>query len=52
MINMGYLAAEGLLQALSQEGLRKEQSYRIVKLLAQEQTVFLRTFQEKVFGLA
>jgi vacuolar iron transporter family protein len=46
-----YLAAEGLLNALSQEGLKKEQSYRIVKLLAQEEKVFLRTFQEKVFGL-
>jgi VIT1/CCC1 family predicted Fe2+/Mn2+ transporter len=46
-----YLAAEGLLKALSQEGLRKEQSYRIVKVLAQEERVFLKTFQEKVFGL-
>lgn len=46
-----YLAAEGLLQALSQEGLKKEQGYRLVKLLAEEEKVFLRTFQEKVFGL-
>ncbi len=46
-----YLAAEGLLRALNQEGLKREQSYRIVKLLAQEERVFLRTFQEKVFGL-
>lgn len=46
-----YLAAEGLLKALSQEGLKKEQSYRIVKLLSQEERVFLRTLQEKVFGL-
>ncbi len=46
-----YLAAEGLLQALGQEGLKKEQGYRIVKLLAEEEQVFLRTFQEKVFGL-
>lgn len=46
-----YLAAEGLLKALGQEGLKKEQGYRIVKLLAQEEKVFLRTFQEKVFGL-
>lgn len=46
-----YLAAEGLLNALSEEGLRREQSYRIVKVLAEEQGVFLRTFQEKVFGL-
>jgi VIT1/CCC1 family predicted Fe2+/Mn2+ transporter len=49
--NEPYLAAEGLLRALNQEGLQKEQSYRIVKLLTQEEKVFLRTFQEKVFGL-
>jgi vacuolar iron transporter family protein len=46
-----YLAAEGLLKALSQEGLPREQSYSIVKLLLRQQGVFLRTFQEKVFGL-
>lgn len=46
-----YLAAEGLLKALGQEGLKREQGYRIVKLLIQEEKVFLRTFQEKVFGL-
>ena len=34
--NEPYLAAEGLLRALNQEGLQKEQSYRIVKLLTQE----------------
>lgn len=46
-----YLAAEGLLNALGGEGLKKEQSYRLVKLLSEERRVFLRTFQEKVFGL-
>src|SRR6266545_2818832 len=46
-----YLAAEGLLKALGEEGLSKEQSYRMVKVLTQERNVFLRTFQEKVFGL-
>lgn len=46
-----YLAAEGLLKALNQEGLQREQSYSIVKLLLQQQGAFLRTFQEKVFGL-
>jgi vacuolar iron transporter family protein len=40
-----------LLKALSEEGLNKEQGYRMVKLLIQERNVFLRTFQEKVFGL-
>ena len=46
-----YMAAEGLLKALAEEGLSKEQSYRMVKVLSQQQNVFLRTFQEKVFGL-
>jgi VIT1/CCC1 family predicted Fe2+/Mn2+ transporter len=46
-----YLAAEGLLKALNQEGLPREQGYSIVKLLLRQQEVFLRTFQEKVFGL-
>ncbi|HEY7218088.1 MAG TPA: VIT1/CCC1 transporter family protein [Candidatus Binatia bacterium] len=46
-----YIAAEGLLKALGEEGLSKEQSYRMVKLLIQERNVFMRTFQEKVFGL-
>ena len=46
-----YIAAEGLLNALGDEGLTKEQSYRMVKTLLQERNVFLRTFREKVFGL-
>ncbi len=46
-----YMAAEGLLKALAEEGLSKQHSYRLVKVLAQERNVFLRTFQEKVFGL-
>ena len=46
-----YMAAEGLLKALAEEGLSKEQSYRMVKVLSQQENVFLRTFQEKVFGL-
>ena len=46
-----YIAAEGLLKALGEEGLSKEQSYRMVKVLVQERNVFMRTFQEKVFGL-
>jgi vacuolar iron transporter family protein len=46
-----YMAAEGLLRALGEEGLSKEQSYRMVKVLSQQRNVFMRTFQEKVFGL-
>ena len=46
-----YIAAEGLLKALGDEGLSKAQSYRMVKVLLAERNVFMRTFQEKVFGL-
>lgn len=46
-----YIAAEGLLKSLSEEGLSRQQSYGIVKQLLQQEQVFLRTFQEKVFGL-
>jgi VIT1/CCC1 family predicted Fe2+/Mn2+ transporter len=46
-----YLAQEGLLQALHEEGLTRESSYRIVKLLHQQKSVFVTTFQEKVLGL-
>ena len=46
-----YLAKEGLLEALHREGLSREAGYRIVKLLHQEKSVFLATFQEKVLGL-
>jgi VIT1/CCC1 family predicted Fe2+/Mn2+ transporter len=46
-----YLAAEGLLKALGEEGLSRQQSYQMVKVLIQQRNVFLRTFQEKVFGL-
>ncbi len=46
-----YIAAEGLLKSLGEEGLSKEQSYRMVKVLLAERNVFMRTFQEKVFGL-
>ncbi|MBI2870677.1 MAG: VIT1/CCC1 transporter family protein [Candidatus Omnitrophica bacterium] len=44
-------AREGLLEALAGEGLSREAAYRLVKLLAHEKRVFLRTFQEKVLGL-
>jgi vacuolar iron transporter family protein len=46
-----YIAAESLLRVLGGECLSKERSYRLVKVLIQERNVFLRTFQEKVFGL-
>jgi len=46
-----YMAQESLLQALSSEGLSREASYRIVKLLQEQKSVFVTTFQEKVLGL-
>ena len=44
-------AKEGLLEALTHEGLPRHTAYRIVKLMADEKRVFLRTFQEKVLGI-
>jgi vacuolar iron transporter family protein len=46
-----YLAQESLLQALNSEGMSREAAYRIVKLLDQQKSVFVTTFQEKVLGL-
>lgn len=46
-----YVAQEGLLNALKEEGLSRENAYRVVNVLAREKSVFLRTFQEKVLGL-
>jgi vacuolar iron transporter family protein len=46
-----YLAQESLLQALCDEGLSREAAYRMVKVLHEQKSVFVRTFQEKVLGL-
>src|SRR3972149_1429514 len=46
-----YLAQEGLLDALHREGLAREACYRIVKLMHEQKSVFVATFQEKVLGL-
>ena len=47
-----YLASEELLQAMTGEGLSREKAYRIVKLIQDEEEALLKTFQEKVLGLA
>jgi VIT1/CCC1 family predicted Fe2+/Mn2+ transporter len=47
-----YLASEELLEAMVEEGLSREKAYRIVGLLQQGEQSFLKTFQEKVLGLA
>ena len=44
-----YIAAEGLLKALGEEGLSKEQSYRMVKVLLLERNVFSAHFSRKSF---
>lgn len=40
-----------LLEALHQEGLPHESSFRIVKIFGRHKIAFLKTFQEKVMGL-
>ena len=49
--NEPHQAKEGLLDALTHEGLSRPLAYRIVRLMAHEKKVFLRTFQEKVLGI-
>ena len=44
-----YIAAEGLLKALGEEGLSKEQSYRMVKVLLAERNVFHAHLSRKSF---
>ena len=46
-----YLAQEGLLSVLEKEGMGRDMAYRVVKLLREEKSVFIQTFQEKVLGL-
>jgi len=46
-----YHARESLLEALVHEGVSRQIAYRIVRLLAHQKEVFLRTFQEKVLGI-
>jgi len=47
-----YLASEELLVALTEEGLTREQAYRVVTLIQADKQSLLKTFQEKVLGLA
>jgi VIT1/CCC1 family predicted Fe2+/Mn2+ transporter len=46
-----YLASEELLVALTDEGLSREQAYRVVSLIQADKKSLLKTFQEKVLGL-
>jgi VIT1/CCC1 family predicted Fe2+/Mn2+ transporter len=47
-----YLASEELLQTMMAEGLSREKAYGIIKLMQGEGESLLKTFQEKVLGLA
>ena len=47
-----YVAAEGLLNALEQEGLSKEYGYRLVKVLLQERNVSCAPSRKKSLGWA
>ena len=46
-----FLAQEALLQALVAEGLDRPAAYRLVKIISGNQSLLLRTVQEKVLGL-
>lgn len=45
-----YLAQEELLKAFEDEGLKREESYRIVSILRRNHAAFRKTFYEKVMG--
>jgi len=47
-----YVIQESLLGALAREGLSREASYRVVKLLSSSPDVLYSTAEEKIFGLA
>ncbi|MBI4368386.1 MAG: VIT1/CCC1 transporter family protein [Candidatus Omnitrophica bacterium] len=49
--NEPHRAQEGLLEALAEEGLSRENAYRVVRVFAKQKSVFIRTFQEKVLGI-
>ncbi len=46
-----YVAQEELLKAFEDDGLTREEGYRIVSILTRNKTAFRRTFYEKVLGL-
>jgi VIT1/CCC1 family predicted Fe2+/Mn2+ transporter len=46
-----YLAQEELLKAFEEEGLKREEGYRIVSILRRNNVAFRKTFYEKVLGL-
>lgn len=46
-----YLAREALLESLIAEGLDRPSAYRVVKIIARDRDLLLRTVQEKVLGL-
>jgi vacuolar iron transporter family protein len=46
-----YIAQEELLKAFEEEGLKREESYRIVSILRRNSIAFRKTFYEKVMGL-
>ena len=46
-----YLAQEGLLSALCQEGLDRSEAYRMIQILYRRNELFFKTYQEKVLGI-
>jgi vacuolar iron transporter family protein len=47
-----YIVQESLMEALAKEGLTREASYRVVKLLSSAPQALTSTAEEKVYGLA
>jgi vacuolar iron transporter family protein len=47
-----YVAQEELLQAFQEDGLSREDGYRIVSILSRNRSAFRKTFYEKVLGIS
>jgi VIT1/CCC1 family predicted Fe2+/Mn2+ transporter len=51
VVNEPYLIQEGLLDQLGREGLGREASYRVVKLLSTAPQALTKTAEEKIYGI-
>ena len=49
--NQPYIAQEGILESLVQDGLARESAYKVVEKLSEQEKIFRSTFAEKVLGI-
>ena len=49
--NQPYIAQEGILESLVQDGLTRDSAYKVVEKLSEQEKIFRSTFAEKVLGI-